>query len=163
MKKTMVMALLLAAVLGLSACVPQPQPAPTPTLTPAAEVTPAMEAAPAVTPAASETPVPAAAEYRRIDAAGAKARMDSGDPVIVLDVRTEAEYDSGHVPGSILLPNESIGNERPAELPDLDAEILVYCRSGNRSRQAAMKLVAMGYTNVHDFGGVNNWPFELVK
>ena len=88
MKKTMVMALLLAAVLGLSACVPHPQPAPTPPLTPAAEVTPAMEAAPAVTPAASETPVPAAAEYRRIDAAGAKARMDSGDPVIVLDVPT---------------------------------------------------------------------------
>ena len=102
-------------------------------------------------------------EYRKISAAEAKARIDSGDDVIVVDVRTEEEFRSGHIPGALLIPNESIGKDRPELLPDLDAEILIYCRSGNRSAQAARKLIAMGYTKVYDFGGIIDWPYEIVK
>lgn len=102
-------------------------------------------------------------EYRKITQEQAKERIDSGDEVIILDVRTEEEFKSGHIPGAILIPNESIGNKRPEQLKDLNAEILVYCRSGNRSAQASRKLIALGYTNVYDFGGINNWPYETVK
>ena len=100
------------------------------------------------------------AAYHRITAAEAKARMDSGDPVIVLDVRTQEEFEERRIPGAILLPNEEIGVEPPALLPDRSSEILIYCRSGNRSRQAAEKLVQMGYTRVYDFGGINSWPYD---
>jgi len=117
-------------------------------------------AAPAV--AVETTPAPAAVEYRKISAADAKARMDSGDEIIILDVRTEEEYDAGHITDAILVPNETIIDEQPELLPDLDAEILVYCRSGNRSAQAAKKLIAIGYTNVVDFGGIIDWPYEVV-
>ena len=79
---------------------------------------------------------------------------------IVLDVRTQEEYDGGHIPGAVCLPVESIGTQPPASLPDPDAEILVYCRSGRRSAQAAGKLAKLGYTNVSDFGGILNWPYE---
>ncbi|WP_458862788.1 rhodanese-like domain-containing protein [Acidaminobacterium chupaoyuni] len=102
------------------------------------------------------------AEYHKITAKEAKARMDSGDPVIVVDVRRADEYEAGHIPGAILIPNEEIGTEKPAKLPDTDAEILIYCRSGNRSKQAADKLVAMGYTKVYDFGGIIDWPYDTV-
>jgi rhodanese-related sulfurtransferase len=88
--------------------------------------------------------------------------MDSGDEIIILDVRTEEEYDAGHIMDAILVPNETIIDEQPELLPDLDAEILVYCRSGNRSAQAAKKLIAIGYTNVVDFGGIIDWPYEVV-
>ena len=88
--------------------------------------------------------------------------MDSGDEMIILDVRTKEEFDAGHIAGAILVPNETIIDEQPELLPDLDAEILVYCRSGNRSAQAAKKLIAMGYTNVADFGGIIDWPYEVV-
>ena len=117
-------------------------------------------AAPAA--AVATTPAPAAVEYRKISAADAKARMDSGDEIIILDVRTEEEYDAGHITDAILVPNETIIDEQPELLPDLDAEILVYCRSGNRSAQAAKKLIAIGYTNVVDFGGIIDWPYEVV-
>lgn len=102
------------------------------------------------------------AVYHALTAEEAKARMDSGDALTVLDVRTEAEYNEAHIPGAMLLPNETIGEAMPAELPELDAEILVYCRSGNRSKQAADKLVALGYTAVYDFGGIKDWPYETV-
>ena len=88
--------------------------------------------------------------------------MDSGDELILLDVRTKEEFDAGHIAGAVLLPNETIVDTPPEALPDKDAEILIYCRSGNRSAQAANKLVAMGYTNVYDFGGIIDWPFEVV-
>lgn len=101
-------------------------------------------------------------EYKRITASEAKERIDSEDDVIILDVRTEAEYDSGHIPSAILIPNETITDKMPELLPDLDAEILIYCRSGNRSAQAAKKLIAIGYTNVYDFGGISDWPYEIV-
>lgn len=97
-----------------------------------------------------------------ISAQEAKARMDKGG-VIIVDVRTQAEYDSGHIPGAIVIPNETIGSSRPAQLPDLHAEILVYCRSGARSRNAAGKLAALGYTAIYDFGGIMGWPYEVVK
>ena len=119
----------------------------------------AAPAAAAATPAPTTT---AAVEYKKISAADAKARMDSGDTIIILDVRTQEEYDAGHIPGAILVPNETIVDKQPELLPDLDAEILVYCRSGNRSAQAAKKLIAIGYTNVVDFGGIIDWPYDVV-
>ena len=116
-------------------------------------------------PAAAATPAPTATpvvEYKKISAADAKARMDSGDEIIILDVRTQEEYDAAHIAGAILIPNETIVDKQPELLPDLDAEILVYCRSGNRSAQAANKLIAIGYTNVVDFGGIIDWPYDVV-
>ncbi len=101
------------------------------------------------------------AVYHSLTPEEAKARMDSSDAVLVRDVRRADEYAEGHIPGAALLPNEEIGTEMPESLPDLDAEILVYCRSGRRSREAANKLVAMGYTAVYDFGGIQSWPYEV--
>lgn len=103
-----------------------------------------------------------AIEYNKISAEEAKARIDSGDEIIILDVRTEEEYNSGYIQNAILIPNETITDKTPELLPDLDAEILVYCRSGNRSAQAAKKLIAIGYTNVYDFGGIIDWPYDTV-
>ena len=92
----------------------------------------------------------------------ARRMMDADDPPIVLDVRRQEEYDEGHLPGAVCIPNESIGTERPEGLPDLDQVILVYCRSGRRSKQAARKLADMGYTNVYEFGGILDWTGEIV-
>ena len=100
--------------------------------------------------------------YQKITAEMAKQIMDGG-AATVADVRTAEEYEEGHIPGAVLVPNESIGEERPEALPDPEALILVYCRSGNRSRQAAEKLLELGYTNVYDFGGITDWPYEIVK
>lgn len=101
------------------------------------------------------------ASYHKISAQEAKEMMESQD-VIIVDVRTQAEYNEGYIENAILIPNESI-SEAPRELPDKDAIILVYCRSGNRSKQAADKLVALGYTNIYDFGGIIDWPYEIVE
>lgn len=116
---------------------------------------------PANNTAPQELAPPPAVEYKKITAAEAKARIDSGDDVVLLDVRTEAEYAAGHIPNAILIPNETIADQVPA-LPDFDAELLLYCRSGNRSAQAARKLIDMGYTNVYDFGGIIDWPYDTV-
>jgi len=99
---------------------------------------------------------------RRITARQAKDMMERYSP-IVLDVRSEHEFASGHIYGAILLPDYDIKYRAGELLIDLDALILVYCRSGNRSRSATSLLVSMGYTNVYDFGGVNAWPYELVR
>jgi rhodanese-related sulfurtransferase len=88
--------------------------------------------------------------------------MEQKDGHVVVDVRRQEEYDAGHIPGAILLPNESIGTEPPKELPDREQIILIYCRSGNRSKQASQKLADMGYTNIYEFGGINTWPGEIV-
>ena len=81
----------------------------------------------------------------------------------MLDVREQSEYDAGHIPGAVLLPSGSVQQMAADVLPDKDAKILVYCRSGNRSRTAANVLVSLGYTQVYDFGGIINWPYDVVK
>lgn len=115
------------------------------------------------TPIDSEKNSSTPSEYKKLTAAEAKARIDSRENLIILDVRTQSEYDSEHIPNAILIPNERISDSMPELLPELDAEILVYCRSGNRSAQAAKKLIAIGYTNVYDFGGIMDWPYETVS
>ena len=89
--------------------------------------------------------------------------MAKDDGHIIVDVRRQDEYDAGHIPGAILIPNESIEKDRPKELPDLDQIILIYCRSGRRSKEASEKLANMGYTNIYEFGGITTWPGETVK
>ena len=101
--------------------------------------------------------------YKTINAEEAKIRIDSGEELIIVDVRTPEEYKEKHIPGAVLIPNETIQDSRPVELPDLDAEILIYCRSGNRSAQAAKKLSELGYTKLFDFGGIIDWPYETVS
>lgn len=103
----------------------------------------------------------AKAGYALLTAEEAKARMEENEGAILLDVRTQEEYDQGHIPGAVCLPNETITADMPVAF-DKDAEILVYCRSGHRSAEAAGKLAAMGYTNVADFGGIHDWPYEIV-
>jgi rhodanese-related sulfurtransferase len=120
-------------------------------------------AAATATAAPVETAAPVPAEYHKLTAEEAKARMDSGDPVVIVDVRTPEEFEGGHISGAINVPNEGILDEMPEALPDPNAEILVYCRSGRRSSDAAHKLLAMGYTAVYDFGGIIDWPYETVK
>ena len=100
--------------------------------------------------------------YRQISQEEAKEMMKRDDGHVVVDVRRQDEYDAGHIPGAILIPNESITTDRPAELPDLDQIILIYCRSGNRSKQAAQKLFDMGYTNIYEFGGINTWTGDVL-
>lgn len=109
-------------------------------------------------------PAPAkpASAYQKITAEDAKARIDSGDPVTVIDVRTASEYAVGHIEGSLLIPVETIGDTPPVELPDKDAEILIYCRSGNRSLTASEALLKLGYTKIFDFGGIKDWPYETI-
>lgn len=102
----------------------------------------------------------ATAEYQKLSVKEAKDRIDSGDDLVILDVRTAEEYAEKHIPGAVLLPNEDIETEPLEALPDLEQEILVYCRSGNRSAQASKKLLEAGYTNIYDFGGINDWPYE---
>ena len=102
------------------------------------------------------------AAYQKISAEEAYEMMASQE-VVVVDVRTREEYDGGHIENAVLVPNESIGSEMPEALPDKEATLLVYCRSGRRSKDAAQKLLALGYQNVYDFGGVIDWPYELVK
>ena len=102
------------------------------------------------------------AAYQKISAEEAYEMMASQE-VVVVDVRTREEYDGGHIENAVLVPNESIGSEMPEALPDKEATLLVYCRSGRRSKDAAQKLLALGYQSVYDFGGVIDWPYELVK
>ena len=100
--------------------------------------------------------------YAQISQEEAMRMMQEDDGHVIVDVRRQDEYDAGHIPGAILIPNEEIGPERPEALPDLDQIILIYCRSGNRSKQAAQKLFDMGYTNIYEFGGINTWAGEIV-
>lgn len=118
--------------------------------------------APAEPPCGCEEDAPSA-QYHKLTAKQAKENMDSDLPYILLDVRTKEEYDAEHIPGAILLPNEDISSKAPAALPDKNANILLYCRSGRRSKEAADKLVALGYTEVYDFGGIIDWPYSTTK
>ncbi|HBB19483.1 MAG TPA: hypothetical protein DCZ62_03475 [Ruminococcus sp.] len=104
-----------------------------------------------------------AAGFTQITQEEAKSIMDSGEDVVILDVRRQDEFDQSHIPGAVLLPNEEISDTMPAQLPDTSQKILIYCRSGNRSKQAAQKLADMGYTNVYEFGGIITWPYDVVS
>lgn len=89
--------------------------------------------------------------------------MEKETGYLIIDVRTLDEFKEKHIPNAINIPNESIGTEEIPELPDKNQLILIYCRSGNRSKQAAEKLVALGYTNIVEFGGINSWPGDTVS
>ena len=101
------------------------------------------------------------AVYMNITAEEAKEIMDSEEGYIILDVRTQEEYDQGHIPGAILIPNTAIEAKAEDVLTDKNQLILVYCRSGRRSKIAAEALVELGYTNIKEFGGIIDWPYEL--
>ena len=103
------------------------------------------------------------AMYEQITAEEAKKIMDSGEEHIILDTREQDEFDEGHIPGAILIPYTEIENEAEAMLPDKDKLILVYCRSGRRSKIAAESLSKLGYTNVKEFGGIIDWTYEIEK
>ncbi len=105
---------------------------------------------------------PENASYRQISMEDAVKLMAEEDGYIILDVRRADEFAAGHIPGAINVANESIGTDEIPELPDQDQLILVYCRSGNRSKQASQKLANLGYTNVVEFGGINDWPGEII-
>ena len=99
--------------------------------------------------------------YTQIDQETAKEMMLQDDGHVIVDVRRQDEYDAGHIPGAICVPNESIGCDSPEALPDYDQIILIYCRSGRRSKEAAKKLAGMGYTNIYEFGGILDWTGEI--
>lgn len=82
---------------------------------------------------------------------------------VLIDVRTPEEYAASHIPGAILIPNETIGDSKPEVLSHLSDSLLVYCRSGRRSKEAAEKLTRLGYTAVYDFGGIVDWPYEVIS
>ena len=101
--------------------------------------------------------------YMNITAEEAKEIMDSQEGYVILDVREQDEYDAGHIPGAILIPYTQIEDKADEMLPDKDQQILVYCRSGRRSKIAAEALVELGYTNIKEFGGIIDWPYEVEK
>ena len=100
------------------------------------------------------------AVYMNITAEEAKQIMDTEEGYIILDVRTQEEYDQGHIPGAILIPDTEIKAEAENVLTDKAQLILVYCRSGRRSKLAAESLLELGYTNIKEFGGIIDWPYE---
>ena len=101
--------------------------------------------------------------YEQITQEKAKEIMDSGVEYIIIDARTQEEFSEGHIEGAIMIPEYEIAEKAEVELPDKDALILVYCRSGRRSKIASEELVKLGYTNVKEFGGIIDWPYEIVK
>ena len=101
------------------------------------------------------------AVFVNITAEEAKQIMDSQDGYIILDVRSQEEYDQGHIPGAILIPDTEINARAEEVLPDKDQLILVYCRSGRRSKLAAADLAELGYINIKEFGGIIDWPYEI--
>ena len=99
--------------------------------------------------------------YQQVTQEAAKEMMDTQE-VVILDVREQHEYDSVHIPGAVLLPVGTIAEDTAAAvIDDLDTVVLVYCRSGNRSKTASQALADLGYTNVYEFGGINDWPYEV--
>ena len=119
-----------------------------------------------VTPTPEQTVLPSLTpditpSYRQITGKEAKEMMDTLEDCIILDVRTEQEYKMGHIPGATLIPVEVITEKAPDRLTDKNAVILVYCRSGNRSKTASQALAEMGYVNVYEFGGINTWEYDI--
>ena len=103
------------------------------------------------------------AAYEQISTEEAKSIMDSEEDYIILDVRSQEEYDSGHIAGAIVIPDTEISTKAEIILEDKDALILVYCRSGRRSKNAASELATLGYTNIKEFGGINSWIYGTVS
>lgn len=101
--------------------------------------------------------------YDQITAEEAKTIMDTETDYIIIDARTEEEFAEGHIENAILIPEYEIAQRAEKELPDKEQLILVYCRSGRRSKIASEELVKLGYTNVKEFGGIIDWPYEIVK
>ena len=99
--------------------------------------------------------------YMNITAEEAKEIMDTQQGYVILDVRAQEEYDQGHIPGAIVIPHEEITEKAEAVLQDKNQLILVYCRSGRRSKIAADAMVELGYTNIKEFGGILDWPYEV--
>lgn len=147
-------AFLLAALLGLSACVAPA--ATTETAAPAADT----QGTGAVVGEA--TAQPSAGGYQKITAEEAKQVMEDQPDAIIIDVREQSEYDAGHIPNAKLLPLGQLETLAAEALPDRNATLLVYCRSGRRSKTGAETLVALGYTDVRDFGGIIDWPYDVV-
>lgn len=101
--------------------------------------------------------------YRSITMEEAQGLFEAGGSYVIVDVRREDEFASGHIPGAINIPNESIGQKHPEQLPDKTQTIYVYCRSGNRSKQASEKLAALGYRDIVEFGGILDWNGDIEK
>ena len=100
--------------------------------------------------------------YEEISMQAAKEIMDTEKDFVILDVREQEEFDQGHIPGAILIPLGTVSEAAEERLPDKTQQILVYCRSGRRSKMAAQDLVRLGYTNIKEFGGILDWPYEVV-
>jgi len=109
----------------------------------------------------TENKTPQAAAYMSITAQEAKEIMDSQEGYVILDTRAQEEYNEGHIPGAILIPHDQILEKAESVLTDKDQLILVYCRSGRRSKLASEDLVKLGYTNIKEFGGIIDWPYEV--
>lgn len=128
---------------------------------------PVQTTAPASAPAAAVLPAPdataAPAEARLITPEEAKRRLDSEQGIVLLDVREPDEYAQGHIPGSVLLPLGDIAAKAEVVVPEKDTVLFVYCRSGRRSALAAEDLIKLGYTQIYDLGGINDWPYEVEK
>ena len=104
------------------------------------------------------------ASYQQITAEEAKSMMDEQPDAVILDVREQDEYDAGHIPGAVLLPVSTINEETAASaIPEKDTVVLVYCRSGNRSKTASQALADLGYTQIYEFGGIKDWPYEVER
>ena len=101
------------------------------------------------------------AAYTQLSQDEAISMMEENSDYVILDVRPQEEYNEGHIPDAICVPNETIGDKRPEELKDLDQMLFVYCRSGRRSKEASQKLADIGYTKVYEFGGIKTWPYEV--
>jgi len=101
--------------------------------------------------------------YEQITAIDAKKIMDEQKDYVILDVRTQSEYDASHIENAMLLPLDDIDEEATDILPDKDQLLLVYCRSGVRSKEAALQLAELGYTNIKEFGGIIDWPYDVVR
>jgi phage shock protein E len=144
----------------LTACAPAATPQAADTAT--AAMTAVVTAAQTPEPAADQN-MEKAGEYQVITAQKAKQIMDNEKGVIVVDVREPDEYQAGHIANAKLLPLGSLAKLAVTELPDKNATILVYCRSGRRSQMGANTLISLGYTHVLDFGGIIDWPYEVVK
>lgn len=109
---------------------------------------------------APAVPQPSNKDTGVLTAEEAKQRMEENSEAIVLDVRTQEEFDQGHIPGAVCLPNEFIAADMPFPFGK-DTDLLLYCRSGNRSAEAAEKLRELGFSNVFDFGGIQDWPYDI--